>query len=101
MPEPTLPSVYRGGSDLTPTPGDVKASPRTGLVQPTHGISLSSDPTELGRFGGAYEVVSIPEGLVIRQRGRRATHYELLPREAMTLERYRRLLGQVILKPIS
>jgi hypothetical protein len=98
---PALPPVYRGGPDLTPLPRDVKVDPQTGLVQPTHGVSLSSDPADLRRFGGAYEVVSFPEGLVIRQRGRRITHFELMPAEAMTFERYRRLLEQVVLKAPS
>ncbi len=93
------PRVYRGGSDLTPTLRDVKLDPRTGLLQLTHGVSLSSDPGELQRFGGPYEVVSIPDGLVIRQRGRRPTHYELMPAEPMPFERYRELLGKVVLKP--
>lgn len=101
MSAPVHPPVYRGGPDLTPTPRDVRIDASTGLLQPTHGISLSSDPTEVQRFGGAYEVVSVPEGLVIQQRGRRPTHYELMPAVAMRWDRYCELLNQVVLKPRS
>jgi len=93
------PRVYRGGPDLMPTVRDVKIDQATGLLKPTHGISLNADSAALHRFGGAYEVMSVPEGLLIQQRGKRPGHYELTPAEAMTWERYVELLRKVVLKP--
>ena len=94
-------AVFRGGMDLTPTPADVKIDRGTGLLLPTHGVSLSSDPMLVERFGGAFQVESIVEGLVIRQRGKRLTHYELMPAQPMTMDRYQELLQRVVLKRFS
>jgi hypothetical protein len=55
--DPTKIDVYRGGTDLTVKPGETKVV--IGLVQPTHGISLETDPALLGRFGRVRKVVSI------------------------------------------
>ena len=75
---------------------DVKIDTNTGLVKPIRGISLNSNPSILERFGGAREVVSIPEELqVIRTSN---THFELVPRTPMSLSRYQELLNRVVLK---
>jgi|GEM_PF-4571968 len=39
-------TVYRGGSSLEPRDIDVKVDPKTGLVQPGRGISLSSEAAD-------------------------------------------------------
>jgi len=53
------------------------------------------------RFGAAYAVESIPEGLKMQQRGRDPGHYELMPAEPMTFETYIQLLTQVVLRPVQ
>ena len=53
------------------------------------------------QFGGAYKVESIPRELDIIQRGKDLDHFEIVPREAMTLERFKELLQQVKLTPIQ
>ena len=94
--------LFRGGSDLTPRLGiDVVVDPNTGLLRSDRGISLYSDPSPVEKFGGAYRVAFIPPGLKAEQRGRHARHYELMPAELMTFERYVELLAQVILRAMA
>ncbi|MFP5227689.1 MAG: RHS repeat-associated core domain-containing protein [Acidobacteriota bacterium] len=91
-------AMYRGGSSIIARSIDVKIDPETGLLKTTRGISLSTDPDGLARFGGAHEIESIPEGLEIRQVGQNPNHYELTPKEPMTMEQYQNLLNQVKFK---
>lgn len=59
------------------------------------------DPTTVERFGGAYRVESIPEGLKMQQRGRDSGHYELMPAEPISFERYVELLKHAVLRPVQ
>ena len=77
--DPTQVPVYRGGQSLQAKPGEVKVG-KDGLVQPTHGVSLETDPSGLGRFGGANRVKSIPDELQIMQRGSRDVHFKVCRR---------------------
>ena len=96
------PVLFRGGSDLTPRLGiDVLMERNTGVLRTDRGISLFDDVAKAQRFGVAYRVESLPEGLKVQQRGRDASHYELMPAEAMTFERYVALLRQVVLRPVQ
>jgi hypothetical protein len=61
-------------------------------------IEPATDPDGLARFGGAHELESIPEGLEIKQVGQNPNHYELTPKEPMTMEQYQNLLNQVKFK---
>jgi hypothetical protein len=101
--DPLLPrDLFRGGADLTPRRGiDVLVDRNTGLLRTDRGISLFDDPARVAQFGGAYRVESIPEGLKIQQRGRDPGHYELMPAEPMSLERYIELLKNVVLRPVQ
>ncbi len=56
---------YRGGTNLKPRLRDVQMDSATGLVQPTRGISVFSQPANLERFGGAYRVTNLPPNLQI------------------------------------
>jgi hypothetical protein len=95
---PDAKRLYRGGSDLTPRVGvDVIADKQTGVLKTGRGMSVFDNADQVRRFGGAYRVESIPDGLVIRQRGQNPSHYEIMPAEAMTLEKYNNLLKQVVL----
>jgi hypothetical protein len=96
--DPEIVQVYRGGTKIEVRPNDVRMNPGTNQVEITHGISLDTDPNTLARFGGVYRVRKIPPDLRIIQRGQRPTHFEIVPREPMPLERYRELLGQVELE---
>jgi hypothetical protein len=96
--DPTRVDVYRGGTDLTVRPGEIKIDRTTGLVLPTHGVSLDTDPSTLARFGVAKKVKSIPDELQIVQRGKRPTHFELVPKKPMTPQRFQELVHQVVLE---
>jgi RHS repeat-associated protein len=90
--------VFRGGSSLAARPGvDVKVG-TDGLVRPGRGISVNLDPKGLERFGGARQVVSMPDELQLVQRGANPNHYEIAPKQPMTLQRFQDLLNQVKLK---
>jgi hypothetical protein len=88
---------YRGGSSLQPRPGDVRVDPATGLLQTTHGISVFDRPDNLERFGGAYEILSVPDKLRIIQRGRDPHHFEIVPAVPMLLAEYEEALRQIVL----
>ena len=93
-------NLYRGGESMEARAGiDVKVDPETGLIKPGRGISLRDDPMGLERFGGARQIdqSTIPSELEIKQVGRPG-HYEITPREPMTIQRYNELLGQIKLK---
>jgi hypothetical protein len=95
-------ALFRGGADLTPRLGiDVLIDRNTGLLRTDRGISLFADAAIVERFGGAYRVESIPEGLKMQQRGRDPGHYELMPAEPISFERYVELLQQVVLRPVQ
>ena len=88
-------NIYRGGSDFIIKPNEIKIDKATGLMKDTHGISLDVDPTTLTKFGGAYKIDSLPEGLKIIQRGVRAEHFEIVPTRPMTLNEFQGLLNQI------
>jgi hypothetical protein len=92
-------AYYRGGTSRKPTPGDVRIDAATGLVQPTHGISVYDRPDGLERFGGAHRVTAVPDSLRIIQRGRDPHHHEIVPARPMTLAEYEAAFGQVVLVP--
>jgi hypothetical protein len=50
------------------------------------------------RFGGAYEVKSIPPELQVIQRGTKLGHYEIVPRQPMTVARFQELLSKIVAK---
>jgi hypothetical protein len=94
-------NLYRGGTKMQARPGvDVQIDSQTGLVKPGRGISLSDDANSLGRFpGGANEIdqSTVSPELEIKQFGRDG-HYEVAPREPMTIEHYNELTGQIKFK---
>ena len=62
---------------------------------------MFDDPAKVERFGGAYRVEAIPEGLKIQQRGRDPGHCELMPATPISFESYIALLKQVVLRPVQ
>ncbi len=99
-PNGALGPVYCGGESLEVRPGEVRIDKATGLVRTDRGVSLNINPAEVEKFGGAYPVESIPDGLKIIQQGTRDPgHYEIVAAYPMTLEHYQELLSQVKLAP--
>lgn len=94
-------NIYRGGSSFQVKSGEIKIDPATGFVKTTHGVSLDVEPGTLVRFGGAYRIESLPEGLTIIPRGKRAEHYEIVPTYNMTVEQYQKLLNQIVVSPTN
>jgi hypothetical protein len=89
--------VYRGGNSLELD--NIKhVRVKDGLVQPTHGLSLSLNPHKLSKFGGGFRIVHIPDELQIIHRGIDRYHYEIVPKIPMTVEKYKELLKQVVLE---
>lgn len=93
--DPTAINVYRGGGTLHASPKDTKHDPISGNLKTTHGISVETDPARLIRFGQTRQIKSIPPTLKIIQRGRRPTHFEIVPRKTMSPEEYQHSLDQV------
>ena len=96
----TTARFYRGGNNLQPRSGEVRIDPATGLVQTTHGVSVFDRPDNLERFGGAYELLSVPEKLRIIQRGRDPHHFEIVPATPMTLAEYEEALQLIVLAAV-
>lgn len=94
-------SVYRGGNGFTLKAGEYKINPETGLVRTTHGASLDVNPNTVSKFGGAFEVKAIPNGLKVIQRGQRAEHFEIVPAYEMPLGQYQNLLNQIKITPVK
>ncbi len=92
---------FRGGPSLAPRPIDVRPDPVTGLLRPGRGVSVFSEPDGLERFGGAFEVTSVPPELTVVQTGRNPKHYELAPTAPMTMAEYTAALGRVGLSPVQ
>ncbi len=65
---PSTTPVYRGGTNMTVKPNEVRLN-ANGLVKPTHGVSVNTNPAGLERFGGAQQIKSLPDELQIIQRG--------------------------------
>jgi hypothetical protein len=75
----------------------------TGLVNPTHGVSINTNPTNIEKYGRIpYEVdtSSIPGSLEIARRGEDPEHYEIRPRSGanLTPDEYQQALAQITVK---
>ena len=88
---------YRGGNSLKPRRQDVRLDTTTGLLRPTHGVSVFDRPDGLDRFGGAYRLTAIPANLRIVQRGRNPHHHEVVLAYPMTLAEYEAALRRIVL----
>src|SRR6266511_3231773 len=96
----SVPTLYRGGNSLKPRRMDVRFDRATGLVKPERGVSVSTRPDGLDRFGGAYVLGPIPAELQAIQIGKDPFHHELVPSIPMSFDRYAELLGQITLVPV-
>jgi len=93
--------IYRGGNNFILKANEIKINPQTGLVKTTHGISLDVNTDVISKFGGAYRIESIPEGLKIIQRGQRLEYFEIVPAYEISVEQFQSLLNQIKVKPIE
>lgn len=91
---------YRGGNSLRPRPFELRFDRVTGFVLPKRGVSVSSRPDGLDRFGGAYRVDNIPPELTVVQVGTDRTHFEIIPIRAMPLADYEAALAKITLTPV-
>ena len=88
--------LYRGGPSFEPKPGEYKLN-ADGTVKTTRGLSTNTDPLEVERFGGAYEIKMMPPELRANQWGKDPGHYELVPaEEGFTFEQVLQFLRSII-----
>lgn len=92
--------VYRGGKSFEVKPNEVKLD-ANGNVKPTHGLSVDVKPSNVEKFGGAYKIEYIPDELQIIQRGMRAEHFEIVPKNPMPLEQFQLLLNSIVVSEIN
>jgi hypothetical protein len=95
-------ALFRGGNNLSARLGvDVKQA-ADGLVHPIgkngkpQGLSLNLDPQDpfIQKYGGAFPVNSLPEGLQALPSGRPG-HFVVSPATPMTFEAYQGLLDRI------
>ena len=91
---------YRGGSSLKPRSIDIVFGD-DGLLRANRGVSVQDTPAGLERFGGAYEITSVPPELHVVKTGHRAGHYELAPARPMSRDDYEAALQKVVLVPVA
>jgi hypothetical protein len=96
---PVRQTFYRGGETLVAAVKDLKI--QNGLVQPTRGVSINRVAGEVSRFGGAYRIGNVPSELTIVQRGKNPNHFEIVPKEPMTQEKYQKLLDKITLELVK
>ena len=88
---------YRGGDSLLPRPMDLRFDRATGLVKAERGVSVSTRPNGLDRFGGAYLLGPLPDELQYVQIGKDPHHFEVIPIVPISLERFEELLERISL----
>lgn len=91
--------VYRGGGIFQVGDSDIRINRETGKVRTSHGISVNVNAQALRRFGGAYRIDSLPEGLRIIQRGQNPEHFEIVPSHEMPRQDFQDLLNRISTTP--
>ncbi len=94
-------NVYRGGDSFELKANEYKINQETGLVKSTHGVSVDVVASTVDKFGGAYKITELPEGLKIVQRGRRAEHFEIAPSTEMSVENFQKLLNKIKIEKVA
>lgn len=89
---------YRGGSSMEARAG-VDITVKDGMVQPGKGLSINQNPEDkfIVQYGGAHAVMSIPDTLVIVQKGRPG-HYEICAKAPMPVAAYQAALNSIPLQ---
>jgi RHS repeat-associated protein len=101
----------KGGEKPTFEPRDPKLGKKdsgdyrvceNGLVKTTHGVSVFNNPESVSSKGydpHEIDMSTLPESLKIIQRGDDKKHYEIVPKNPMTPEEYKKDLGKIKTKP--
>ena len=95
-------TLFRGGNGLAARLGADVTQAADGLIHPLgkngkpQGLSLNLDPKEhfVQRYGGAFPVESLPEGLKAVASGKPG-HFVVAPAAPMTFEAYQGLLNRI------
>jgi RHS repeat-associated protein len=96
-----LVDVFRGGTDFTLKPGEFRVTPNG--VYPAKGLSLNADPFKAVPYGGAYRIVSIPDGLDIIHTPSKANpmHFDVIPKDlSISDEGFQNLLNKIKIEPL-
>lgn len=92
--------IFRGGKSFEATATHYKVNKATGLLNTTHGLSVTVSAEKVCGFGGAFRINNIPAELKIIQRGTKDLgHFEIVPRNPMTSQRYQELLNLIEFSP--
>jgi len=81
-----------------PRPNEYKIDKKSGLVRPTHGVSLFDNKGSIGKKGFVpheVDLATVSDKLQIKQRGNDKKHFEIMPKEAMSLADYKAELAKV------
>jgi RHS repeat-associated protein len=89
--------LFRGGSSFAPKAGEFRVDAE-GNVGATRGVSVNTDPLKVERFGGAFEIKYLPPELQLIQRGIDVGHFEIVPRQPMSVSRYLELLREIVVE---
>ena len=92
--------IYRGGSSFELKPGEYRITPNG--KYPARGISLDANPENAAKFGGAYQIVSIPDELEIIHTPSKnnPAHFDIIPKDTKTTTvDFQKLLNQIVTKP--
>ncbi len=95
--------VFRGGSGnnlFSIKPNEIKID-ADGFVADIRGISVNTDASSLGKFGGANQITSLPDTLKIIQRGDNPNHYEIVPNGNLTPKQFQAELEKIKTKKIE
>jgi len=94
--------IFRGGTDMSIKPNEVKLVNGEVVPNPSKGVSININPLNKNVASrGAYELTNLPDGLKIVKQGLDPGHYIIVPKEAMTMARFQELLNQIVLSPLK
>lgn len=94
--------IYRGGSSFELKPGEYRITPNG--KYPARGLSLDANPENAAKFGGAYQIVSIPDELEIIHTPSKnnPAHFDIIPKDTKTTTvDFQKLLNQIVTKPVK
>jgi len=95
-----LAATSDNGSSFEPRSSEYKVD-ANGNVKPTRGVSVNTDAAKVERFGGAHEIKFMPPELQAIQHGGDAGHFEIVPRQPMTVPRYIELLRKIVVEAVK
>lgn len=91
--------IYRAGKTFKIRDKDITLN-EEGLVDPKRGVSVNSDIEALSILRGSkFRIIEIPDELQIVHTS--GTHYEIVPKVAMTRGNYQLLLDQIKIVPVK